>query len=101
MPSGKLQAFLFGQSNQLARFGLVKDERLFDVNVATALEAKLGKGKVAFGRRRNVDDIGLGRAQQLIDIAEKLLDRKALEKLASHQRLTVAHRDDFAPLDSL
>ena len=57
MARGKLDSVLLGQVDQPSRFLGVDGKRLLDVNVAAALQAERGNRKMAFRRRRDVNDV--------------------------------------------
>ncbi len=95
----QLEPLLIGDSHQ--RLGLFRadGEGLLHVDVRSPLQALPRDREMAFGRRRDVHHVGTRNAQKLVQLAEMPFDRKPLEELLRHERLTIAHADDLAPLD--
>jgi len=102
MPGGQLEAHFFRQRNQSSGLAFVQCEWLLYVDVASRLQASFGNLEMTCGWRRDVNNVRLGHAQQFVQLTKTPANRESLRQLARHQRLPVAHPDDFAtayPLD--
>src|SRR5438874_13192050 len=76
MAGGCLEAALFREGNQSLRLLPGHGEWLLYIDVASPLQAELGKLKMASRRRRNVDNIRPGSAQKICYITKPLLDQE-------------------------
>src|SRR5208283_473847 len=101
MPHGYLKPPFVRECNQPLRLSLVKCEWLFHIDVAPGFQAKLGDLEMALRRRRDMNNIWPSSTEEFCHVAKRPLDREPLVELARHQRLTVTHPNDLAPLDPL
>jgi hypothetical protein len=96
--SGELKPFCDSQRYQALSFFGTESKGLFNIYVATVLEAVFGDFEVAFGRRGDMDDVGSSRGQKVSEVGEAALNREAIRELLGHQGLPVVRADDLTSL---
>jgi len=101
MTGSYLQASVIREIYQRACVILRQREGLLYVDVASCFQANLRDSKMALRRGAHMDNVWSHLAEELMHLAEMLLDRKALAKLARHERLAVANTHDLAALNPL
>ena len=89
-----------GRRNQRTSLGSVDRKRLLNQDVRACSQAAQANGKMASGRRCDVDHIRPCRVQKIIQVRVPSLDRKAFGQLLRHDGITVAHSDETAVLYS-
>src|SRR5213593_506474 len=101
MPCCQLEFLLIGECNKYLGLLLVECEWLLHIDVTSTFQAKPRNFKMAFRRRRDVNDVWTGVTQKFSQVAEIPLDREPLAELPCHQPLAVTDPNDLASLDPL
>src|ERR1051325_3754543 len=94
-----LEAFPISQPQQFLRIRSMEREGLFNVNMATGVEALLPQGEMILRGSCEMDDVRPCRLKQFTKISKPVFHSESFGQLPGHQFFLIADRNNLTILD--